>query len=139
MSETNGVCSGFIADGYTREAFLKAAPGLYGEARFTYRPMLRWESMQMWEREGKYPDRAKERAMVQATAIMGHVKEWSLEKEATPAAYMQLVPGLATRLAEIVMGVAADDSPPPEDKADWQKEIEAQLAGEPVELIEAGN
>jgi hypothetical protein len=150
MSETNGVVTGYIPDGYEKEGVIKSVPGLYPEVRFTYRPMLGHECSELWQRQGKFPDNAKARDLILSKIIIAHVQEWDVKRsgdkglvdcERTPDAFTRLVPALRTRLAQIVMGNEPDDSAPQAEpaKSDWEREIEAEAKGERIELVESGN
>lgn len=142
MSENNGC--GFIPDGYTRKVYIKGVPGLYPDLNATIRPMLRWECLAMWDRESMFKGegKAKERDLVAAAAIVDHVVEWDFPHPKTAQTFARMVPALAARLAQIVLGSEPDDSAPPsetEAKQAWQLEIEAMARGESVELLESGN
>ena len=146
-----GACHGYIPDGYTEDFYIKGVPGLYPDMKGTMRRMLGWECSEMWQRQGRVPvDNAKARDFVLAKAVMSHVLSWDFQRPVGDAmvacdlsadSFVHMVPAMRARLAQIVMGNEPDDSCPvaSPQKEEWEKEMDAYVAGKHAEAINAGN
>lgn len=123
----------FIPDGYTRKGFIKAIPGLHGEVRFSYRPML--PGQRDSTRNAINRERGEKASTLQAAAIAGHLTSWdcvypedgpdeNLRGKIVPISVenvRHLIPSLFDRLFVIIGGMDASD-PEPEAAPAEQKE-----------------
>jgi hypothetical protein len=105
-----------IRDGFTRRSFIKEVPGLHGELRFSYRPMLP-EQRNAVRRlvSGEKGDKGD---VLLRTAIAEHLVDWSATDDdgrsvkIGPEGVRRLPPALYDRLYLIVSGMDASDPEP---------------------------
>lgn len=110
----NGSTPGFIPDGYTREAYIKASEFHPNTSlRFEYRPMVPHERIRA---QKKITD-AKTDELGETEAhrvIADRLKSWDLEHgeatiDITPENIARLEPHLSARLFQVLMGYETDD------------------------------
>lgn len=136
---------GYIEDGYTRDFFIKGIPGLYPDAKGTFRPLLGWEIAAMWRKQNKCRDDDDEgREFVLGKTITAQISAWDIAHEgsALPVnadSFKRLVPALRQAVANIVMGnePPTPTKPAEQPQEEWERERDAYLAGKPVD--DAGN
>ena len=123
----------YIPDGYTRSGFIRAIPGLHGQIRFSYRPMLHGKRDSV--RNGYQRERGEKGSLLVAGAIADHLVEWvCLYPEDGPDELLRgkavkvtvdsvrhLAPPLLDRMFSIVSGMDGSD-PEPEAEPEEQKE-----------------
>jgi hypothetical protein len=105
-----------IRDGFTRAGFVKDVPGLHGELRFSYRPMLP-EQRNAVRRlvSGEKGDKGD---VLLRTAIAEHLVDWSATDDegkdikVSSEGVRRLPPALYDRLYLIVSGMDASDPEP---------------------------
>jgi len=135
-------------DGYTESGYVEAKPGLHGEFRFTYRPLLTETRSRLLRSFDNL--KAEEQDLIVAKTLAERVASWSLTKqsgEAVPVAVdnvRRLKPAIFFRLWSVVLGTEPSDLDPA-----WETEqkveavttlLEAAAAPAPVGVVrEAGN
>ncbi len=107
----------YIDDGYTEDGYIAAIPGLHGEFRFTFRPMLVAErSTVLGKHVLDLPESQQD--ITFAKAMASRLKSWSLvDKNGKPVPInqdvaMRLKPALFRRLFAIIAGTEAADPDP---------------------------
>lgn len=135
-----------IPDGYTENGFIAEAPGLHGELRFAYRPMLS-EERDTIDRAAQASPVSQVHAMYRKALAM-RLQSWSeVDDKGVPspindATLKRLRPTLFDKLYNTVAGYRASDADPAKSKPASQVdgELEAALAGRPVgEVREEGD
>lgn len=121
----NGFCPAVIRDGYTRDCFIKAMPGLHPSVRFKYRPMLMQNRSTITHEMSKAyaADHAARADEISAKAIAGYVVSWDIADvdqnghatggllPITTPNILRLQPRLQARIFEIISGQSAGDHP----------------------------
>lgn len=105
-----------IRDGFTRRGFIKEIPGLHGELRFEYRPMLPEQRNAVRRLAGEA--KGDKGDLMLRTAIAEHLVDWSASDDAGKSVkadadgVRRLPPALYDRLYLIVSGMDASDPDP---------------------------
>lgn len=112
--------TGFINDGYTRQAFVAKVDGIFDELKITYRPCTTEERAAHGDDIANQPLAS---ANKRASALLAkHIKSWSIHGVKADAAVMlKLNLNLFNRLYQIVLGNDVGDKEPvidPSDKSD---------------------
>lgn len=119
-----------IRDGFTRTSFIKEVPGLHGELRFSYRPMLPEERNALRRVIGEAAG-DKGNMLLQA-ALTKHLVDWNATDDQGDAVKIsqdgvrRLPPALYDRLYLIVSGIDASD-PLPDATEEEESEYAAML------------
>ena len=106
----------YIHDGYNETAFIRGVPHLYGDVRFTFRPMLAEDRAEFVERGSKL--KARDQTRRSAELIEHHVLEWNVERldgkpvPITAEAILRLHPNLFNRILWVVTGTEPWDEDP---------------------------
>lgn len=145
MSGNNGV-TGYIHDGYTIDGYVSAAPRLYPDLHFTYRPVLTQNRAVIYK-EMQRTDDPRKSETVAAQAIKAQISSWNLVKQDGSAVplevddILRVQPYLMNRLFRIIMGDEAPDEDPcltdTDHAAGGSMGIESALAGAGPEEREA--
>ena len=122
-------------DGYTLDGYIKADPGIHGEHRFKYRPILHADRYVYTDEFGKKTPREAARLMY--AILAKHIKSWDVKLPGGDTAPLNVetmrlvVPNLIERFYAIVAGrVPSDVNPdavPDTDETD--AELKALLEG----------
>ena len=141
----------YIPDGYDEPGYIKENPGLHGELRFRFRPMLRADRIVIVTAAANLPP--EKRGANAAKAIKARLILWDLKdkdgkpQEITEENILRLKPALFDRLEDIVYGYSASDPDPQwtadQKQADTEAALNAALEGttyrsEP-EAVDQGN
>ena len=136
--------SAFIPrDGYTKEGYVAAVPGLHPAVRFHYRPMVGDQSIH-W-RDGFLLKPTETRKLVPAAALSDrHLVSWDIKHPTTgelvPVSLeniTRLQPRVLERMFMIVTGFERSDEDPDRARPDEQAlNTEADLSGVCASLIE---
>lgn len=122
----------FISDGYTEKGYIRAVPGLYGELRFEFRPVLPQSRTVLLREIAKRPDQEQEPQV--AHVIAKQVVSWDVTNNGqpvpiTPANVLRLRPSLFQKLWGIVTNLEPSDLDP--------KSTPEEAAAQTVDLLEA--
>lgn len=105
-----------IRDGFTRRGYVKEVPGLHGEMRFSFRPMLPEQRNAV--RRIVSQEKGDKADVLLRTAIAEHLVDWSAADEEGrdvkigPEGVRRLPPSLYDRLYLIISGMDASDPEP---------------------------
>jgi len=104
----------YIPDGYIEEGYIRAAAGLHGSVRFTFRPMRVVEQAALFgQRMLSLPEELQDRRC--ADVLCSHLISWSVVDangrtlELTAENILRLKPALFQRLLAIVSGIEPSD------------------------------
>ncbi len=146
MSESNGQVCGFIHDGYTRTAFIKAVDWLYPPTRIKFRPLLTQERAVVQSRVNRVnnPRQSEQHA---AEAIFRQLVEWDLKDSGGAVVSIKLEnilrvqPELMQRMYLIVMAIEGGDDDPQGASGEEENanDLEDELAGKPTVGPEAAS
>src|SRR4051812_2127221 len=107
------IYSGYIADGYTEEGYIKEVPGIHQPVRFAYRPVTHDERARIFEGWTALP--AHQRVLRTSLALSKKILSWDLQFDGKTVpcsdanTYKQLKTLLHNRLLDIVCGTTASD------------------------------
>lgn len=132
-------------DGYTLDAYVKAEPGIHGEHRIKFRPLLHEERYSYGEALGKKSPR--EASQFMCSVLAKHLKGWDVknvngdELPVVAESVRILRPDLLEKFYAIVSGRAAGDADPnvPLPASDLDNEAQALLEGRAVGNVREEN
>lgn len=127
MSKKNGEKNGdtlFIEDGYTRDGYIAAMPGIHPSLNFKFRPMLTQERSRLLQAASLRTDTG-EQDEVNAKTIIDHIVSWDAGQKCTAELLLKLQPAISTKLVNIIAGYQASDPRDLDDKPKTMVETEA--------------
>lgn len=124
-----------LDDGYTLDGYIKADPGIHGEHRFKYRPVLHADRYVYTDEFARKTPREAARLMY--AILAKHIKSWDVKLPNGDAAPLNVdtmrlvVPNLIERFYAIVVGRVASDANPNgmTDTEEADAELKALLEG----------
>lgn len=133
----------YIPDGYSQDAYLRESPGLHGEMRFRYRPMLVEEKNQIVAAADKKG--AGQGDMLLAEAVARRIVEWDVRDAQgavipiTADTVRRLRPTLFNRVFWVIAGVESADT---DERAEAESRnqqaaelLQAAIEGRPLGAI----
>lgn len=119
------------SDGYTEPGYVAERPGLHGELRFVFRPMLVEDQSKIMRALEKASNDGW--AVKAARVVADRVREWSLTEPIKAEQVLRLKPALFSRLYGIVLGTDASDIDP-----QWPTEQKAEAVEDDIDALLAG-
>ena len=121
-------------DGYTEQGYIEAKPGLHGEFRFSYRPLLAEDRSRILRTMNEMSDEKQD--VVVAKTLAERIMSWDNPKPVTMEQARRLLPAVFYQVWGIVLGTSPSGLDPrwDEDRKVGEVEnlVEAATVGVPV-------
>lgn len=135
MSQSNGFAS-WIPDGYTEAVYFEDVPRLYGEMRFTYRPILITRLAKINREMNEVGDDDEKRQYIAAKWMSQRLVSWDLKKpDGSPVDHrdieqlLHIRPALFNRLWNVIgLGIDGGDLDPNHRSRDFYEQAQDELA-----------